>query len=64
MTSTAQIPSETLAAIAAAVHLVLGAKARIVAVQPASTAIAPVDFQMFGWALEGRRTIHATRRVR
>ena len=54
-------PPEILAVIAAAVTMVCGPNARIAAVRPASVAAnigAETAAQL--WALEGRRTLHAT----
>ena len=63
MISNNQTTPEMLAAIAAAVYMVLGAKARVSAVEPAR-ATSVYDLQMHPWSLEGRRQIHHARKVR
>jgi Na+-transporting methylmalonyl-CoA/oxaloacetate decarboxylase gamma subunit len=52
-----QLPAETAAVIAAAVHVYLDSGHRI-------DAIVPVDTHSIDWAREGRRQIHSARKVR
>ena len=53
------------AAIAAAVHVALGANARIASVEKTQpVAVAPVNPQMSAWSLEGLRMIHSGHNVR
>ncbi len=63
MISNNSIAPEMLAAIAAAVYMVLGAKARVSGVEPARPA-PDFDLHMHPWSLEGRRQIHHARKVR
>ena len=65
MSTNEELPIELVAAITAAVYMVLGARARITAVQPVPHPTASnFDLHMLNWSLEGRRQIHSARKVR
>ncbi len=58
------LPPHVVAAIAAAVQVTLGSRARITDVVPAKAAPVSVEGLMLTWSLEGRRQIYTSHRVR
>lgn len=56
--------AEIFAAIAAAVAVTFGGRARIAGVQPASTGAVAIDQGHLQWSAEGRRQIYSSHKVR
>jgi hypothetical protein len=59
-TTEEEIPSEILTAIVAAAHAFLGARARIVSVEVATSPRGPVS----RWSRQGRASVHASHNPR